>query len=108
MRPAARDNRANPLTSVQSNDDWSWRYLIIAPSFNELDAWYKAVRERVADNVLVRVSDDFYVFDRTKLHLGRSTLAGHEAPQFQNKLIFQLMNDNEGRGISTFLNVASD
>ncbi|OQD67788.1 hypothetical protein PENPOL_c003G08213 [Penicillium polonicum] len=87
-----------------SNDDWSWRYVIIAPSYDILNEWYEAVRERVAENVLWRVSEDFYVFDRTKLHLGRSTAAGNEAPQFMNKLIFQLQNDNEGRGISTFNN----
>ncbi|KAJ5709627.1 hypothetical protein N7540_012643 [Penicillium herquei] len=87
-----------------SNDDWSWRYLIIAPSYDVLNQWYEAVRGRVAENVLWRVSEDFYVFDRNKLNLGRSTMAGAEAPQFMNKLIFQLQNDNEGRGISTFNN----
>jgi hypothetical protein len=79
--------------------------LIIAPSFNELDDWYKTVRTRVADNVLVRVSDDFYVFDRAKFDLGSCTKPGKEAPNFMNKLIFQLMNDNGGRGISTFINL---
>ncbi|KAF1824261.1 uncharacterized protein K489DRAFT_408660 [Dissoconium aciculare CBS 342.82] len=91
-----------------SNDDWSWRYLIIAPSFKELDDWYKTVRTRVADNVLVRVSDDFYVFDRSKFDLGSSTKPGKEAPNHMNKMIFQLMNDNGGRGISTFINLAAD
>ncbi|KAJ5968540.1 hypothetical protein N7501_004788 [Penicillium viridicatum] len=61
-----------------SNDDWSWRYVTIAPSYD--------------------------ILNETKLHLGRSTAAGKEAPQFMNKLIFQLQNDNEGRGISTFNN----
>lgn len=69
-----------------------------------LDEWYEAVRARVSENVLWRVSEDFYVFDRTKLHLGKSTSPGKEAPQFMNKLIFQLQNDNKGRGISTFNN----
>ena len=67
-----------------------------------LDEWYEAVRARVSENVLWRVSEDFYVFDRTKLHLGKSTSPGKEAPQFMNKLIIQLQNDDEDRGISTF------
>ncbi|KAJ5981892.1 hypothetical protein N7499_009053 [Penicillium canescens] len=87
-----------------SNDDWSWRYVIVAPSYDILNEWYEAVRARVTENVLWRVSEDFYVFDRTKLNLGRSTAPGNEAPQFMNKIIFQLQNDNEGRGISTFNN----
>ncbi|KAJ5645665.1 hypothetical protein N7507_011676 [Penicillium longicatenatum] len=87
-----------------SNDDWSWRYMIIAPSYDVLNQWFEAVKARVADNVIWRVSEDFYVFDRTKLNLGRSTAPNAEAPQFMNKLIFQLQNDNEGRGISTFNN----
>jgi hypothetical protein len=78
--------------------------MIIAPSYDVLNQWFEAVKARVADNVIWRVSEDFYVFDRTKLNLGRSTAPNAEAPQFMNKLIFQLQNDNEGRGISTFNN----
>lgn len=80
--------------------------MIIAPTYGVLNEWFEAVRSKVADNVLVRVTEDFYVFDRNKLHLGRSTAAGHEAPNFQNKIIFQLLNDNEGRGAPTFINLA--
>ncbi|KAF5123359.1 hypothetical protein E5D57_011272 [Metarhizium anisopliae] len=87
-----------------SNDDWSYRYVIVAPNFNILDAWYYEVKDKVADNVFWRVSNEFYVFDAAKLNLGRSTAPGHEAPKFMNKLIFQLLNDNEGRNISTFVN----
>ncbi|RYO81188.1 hypothetical protein DL766_007718 [Monosporascus sp. MC13-8B] len=87
-----------------SNDDWSWRYVIIAPTFHILNDWYNAVRGRVGEDVLWRVSDDFYVFNRQRLNLGRSTTTGAEAPQFMNKLIFQLLSDNEGRNITTFVN----
>ncbi|KAG8422771.1 hypothetical protein J3459_010058 [Metarhizium acridum] len=87
-----------------SNDDWSWRYVIVAPNFKVLDEWYHEVKNKVSDNVISRVSHEFYVFDRNKLNLGRSTAQGHEAPQFMNKLIFQLLQDNEGRNISTFIN----
>ncbi|KAJ5487406.1 hypothetical protein N7530_001706 [Penicillium desertorum] len=87
-----------------SNDDWSWRYVIVAPNQRTLDQWYSAVQDKVADNVLSRVSEDFYVFDRNKLNLGRSTADGHEAPRFMNKIIFQLLSDNEGRNITSFVN----
>ncbi|KAF2867977.1 hypothetical protein BDV95DRAFT_597720 [Massariosphaeria phaeospora] len=87
-----------------SNDDWSFRYVLISPSFHVLDEWYKAVQDKVGEQVLQRVADDFYVFDRTKLNLGRSTAQGNEAPKFMNKIIFQLLNDNEGRNITTFVN----
>ncbi|OQE11868.1 hypothetical protein PENFLA_c071G07434 [Penicillium flavigenum] len=87
-----------------SNDDWSWRYVIVAPNQRTLDQWYGAVQDKVADNVLSRVSEDFYVFDRNKLNLGRSTADGHEAPRFMNKIIFQLLSDNEGRNITSFVN----
>jgi hypothetical protein len=69
-----------------------------------VDAWYRAVQDKVGDEVLQKVSDDFYVFDRTKLNLGRSTSPGNEAPNFMNKIIFQLLSDNEGRNITTFVN----
>jgi hypothetical protein len=78
--------------------------LIIAPSYDVLNQWFETVKSRVADNVIWRVSEDFYVFDRNKLDLGRSTAPNAQAPQFMNKLIFQLQNDNGGRGISTFTN----
>ncbi|KAJ5191047.1 uncharacterized protein N7498_010032 [Penicillium cinerascens] len=87
-----------------SNDDWSWRYVIVAPSLHTLNQWYNAVQDKVADNVLQRVDDDFYVFDRNKLNLGRSTADGHEAPRFMNKIIFQLLSDNEGRNLTSFVN----
>jgi hypothetical protein len=82
--------------------------MIIAPSFKELDEWYQFLRTRVAEDVLRRLSDDFYVFDRSKLDLGSSTRDGHEAPQFKNKLIFTVLNDNAlgGRGNPTFINLA--
>jgi hypothetical protein len=81
--------------------------MIIAPNYEILNDWYEAVRSKVADNVLIRVTEDFYVFDRNKLHLGESTRAGHEAPNFQNKMMFTLLNDQGGRGNPTFLNLAA-
>ncbi|USP76427.1 hypothetical protein yc1106_03701 [Curvularia clavata] len=87
-----------------SNDDWSFRYVIIGCDIHAVRVWYRAVRAKVGDDVLQQVSDDFYVFDRNKLNLGRSTDKGNEAPQFMNKIIFQLLSDNEGRNITTFTN----
>ncbi|KID93347.1 hypothetical protein MAJ_10701, partial [Metarhizium majus ARSEF 297] len=87
-----------------SNDDWSWRYLIIAPNFLTLDQWFDEVKDKLPDNVIWRVSDEFYVYDERKFKLGRSTSQGHEAPKFMNKLIFTLLDDNGGRNISTFIN----
>jgi hypothetical protein len=36
----------------------------MAPFYDILNEWYKAVRARVTENVLWRVSEDLYVFDR--------------------------------------------
>jgi len=104
--PCSKINMVFYAYAKNSNDDWSWRYMIIAPNYDILNEWYETVQTKVADNVLVRVTEDFYVFDRSKLALGESTRAGHEAPHFQNKLIFTLMNDLGGRGNPTFLNLA--
>ncbi|OGM50178.1 hypothetical protein ABOM_001081 [Aspergillus bombycis] len=90
-----------------SQDDWSWRYLIIAPTFDILDDWYNTVKSKVPDDIW-RVSDDFYVFNRNKLRLGKSTAPGKEAPQFMNKMIFQLLSDNENRNIPTFVNATAN
>ncbi|KAK3216401.1 hypothetical protein GRF29_8g3170442 [Pseudopithomyces chartarum] len=91
-----------------ANDDWSFRYLLIGPSKEVVHDWFNVVQDRVGDHVLWKLSDDFFVFDRNKLDLGRSTAQGHEAPKFMDKLIIQLLSDLEGnRVISTFANAGS-
>jgi hypothetical protein len=78
--------------------------VIAAPTQAISQDWFRTVRGKVADGVLEQVSPEFIVFDRTKLNLGRSTSPNAEAPHFMNKMIFNLMNDNEGRNITTFVN----
>jgi hypothetical protein len=103
--PASQHSHHQNLTHLaQSNDDWSWRYVIAAPTQEIFQDWFRTVKSKVADGVLEQVSPEFIVFNREKLHLGASTREKAEAPQFMNKLIFNLMNDNEGRNITTFQN----
>jgi hypothetical protein len=61
------------------------------------------VQSEVGEHVLWSLGDDFFVFDRTNSNLERSTAKGNEAPDFMENIIYQLLSDNEGRNISTFV-----
>ncbi|QLI64638.1 uncharacterized protein G6M90_00g017730 [Metarhizium brunneum] len=87
-----------------SKTDDNWRYLIIAPNFKILDQFYEEARKIVGVNTFWRVSDDFYVYDRSEFDLGKCTTQKKQLEQFKNKLIFTLLNDLGGRVVPTFNN----
>ncbi|RJE24909.1 hypothetical protein PHISCL_02741 [Aspergillus sclerotialis] len=92
------------LTLKQIKDDVTWRYLIIAPTMETIDEWFRALQERIGCEHIIRVSPEFYAHDPGKVDLGRSTFTGREVPQFMNKMMFILLHDVGGRIFTTFSN----
>ncbi|OJJ66970.1 hypothetical protein ASPBRDRAFT_211167 [Aspergillus brasiliensis CBS 101740] len=86
------------------NDDWSWRYLITAPDYNTFNDWFETVRAKVGDRVIYKLSSDFIAYDRNKFALGDCTRQNQEASKFLDKIMITLLNDRDGRTISTFNN----
>ncbi|KAF7585400.1 hypothetical protein BBP40_011026 [Aspergillus hancockii] len=86
------------------NDDWSYRYMFVTPDKETLDAWYDAVLKKVGGDTIRRLSADFFSYDRNKFYPGDCTRPGKETPEFIDKLMITLLNDRDGRVISTFDN----
>lgn len=57
--------------------------------------------------MIYKLSRDFIAYDRNKLALGDCTRQGKEAPQFLDKIMITLLNDRDGRTVSTFNNSGS-
>lgn len=93
------------LTSgIKSEDEATWRYIIIAPSMEVLDEWYRALQKKLPPGGITRKSPEFYVHDHKKVDLGRTTAKGNQTPEFLNLVKFTLLSDVTGREYVTFYN----
>jgi hypothetical protein len=98
-------SKGSILTSgIKSLDEASWRYLIVAPTMEVLDEWYRALQKKLPAGAITRKSPEFYVHDHSKVDLGRTTAKDHQTPEFVNLVTFTLLYDVTGREYPTFYN----
>lgn len=83
-------------------DDWSYRYLITAPTMEVVDEWWRVVSAKY--KAPKRIQPDFYLHSSGEFNLSTSIQAGQVASDFLNKMIFTLLEDRDGRIQSTFFN----
>ena len=69
-----------------------------------VDEWFRALQARIGSENIIRVSPEFYAHNPSVVDLGRSTMTGHEVPQFMNRMMFTLLHDVGGRIFNTFYN----
>jgi len=84
------------------NDDWSARYVVTFSSRSIADEWWRAVstsKTEYADGVK-RISPEYYTHDWPKLNAYNTINDPKVALSLRDNVIFQLMNDRDGRDMS--------
>ncbi|KAI6760427.1 hypothetical protein HG530_009287 [Fusarium avenaceum] len=84
----------HPDLNSQEASEPNYRYLLAAPNAETIDEWWREASSKNVDKVH-RLAPDYYSW-------GSDVQAYDLGPSFVNKIMYTLLNDRDGRIMSTF------